>query len=409
MEIERHKFRSDTLEYAKKGISEMIQVGPFVYCVGVTSIDEDGVVRYANDSYGQVKYILEKLINKIAQVGAAKEDVYQVKFYVTADFDRDAGLGAFAELFRDVKPIMTCVTIHRGQKEGQLVTVEMNAIKGSSRGEDWEGIKLERTNYATKAPNELKYGYSRMVKIGPFVYIGGTTSVQPDGTVAGVGDACEQNKRVYDKLLGIMERAGATASDIVKIKKYVTDEYFETWKEEFAYKIIPREQIVLSRVVVDSLIRKEQIVETEIFAVIGCGGDKLHPEWGNFDFRKKVNIGKHGVWARYVNFGPFLISGARHSIDESGVLIGADDSEKQESQVLEYITKAMSDFGYTPEDMVKLKAYYTDEFEEAYKVDDKTFYEEKYQEVAPIYTGIHVSRVGRKHEILEIEMMAFKG
>ncbi len=35
---------------------------------------------------------------------------------------------------------------------------------------------MERTNYASGAPLEEKVGYSRMVKKGPFVMIGGTTA-----------------------------------------------------------------------------------------------------------------------------------------------------------------------------------------------------------------------------------------
>lgn len=408
MELERKNYFAENPEKQTEGCSKVVKVGPFIYCGGTSSVDVEGNVVYEGDSYGQVKYVLEKLIGEIELAGAVKEDVYQVKLYVSADFNREEGLKAFCEIFGEIKPIMTFVTIHNMTKAGELVEIEMNAIKGSSKGEVWEGIKLERTNYATKAPNELKYGYSRMVKIGPFVYIGGTTSVQPDGHVAGEGDACEQNKSVYDKLLGIMERAGASVKDIVKIKKYVTEEYFETWKEQFAYKIIPREQIVLSRVVVDSLTRREQIVETEIFAIVGCGGDKILGEWGNIDFRKKVNIAHEAVWANMVKAGPFLISGSRHSFDEKGALIGAGDSEMQESQVLKNLTSELAEFGYKPEDVVKLKGYYTDEFEHNHKDKEASYFIENYMPVAPLYTGVQVKRVGRKHEIIEMEMLAIK-
>lgn len=408
MELARKNYPADNDGEAFESRSKMVNVGPFVYCGGMTSLNKDGIVEFPGDSYGQVKCILEKLIALVKEAGAVKEDVYQVKLYVSKDFDREEGLRAFCELFGEIKPIMTFVTIHNMVKQGELVEIEMNAVKGSSTGEVWEGIKLERTNYATKAPNELKFGYSRMVKIGPFVYIGGTTSVQPDGHVAGVGDACEQNKSVYDKLLGIMERAGASVKDIVKIKKYVTEEYFETWREKYAYKIIPREEIVLSRVVVDSLTRPEQIVETEIFAIVGCGGEERLDEWGNLDFRKKVSIAPEAVWATFVQAGPFLVSGSRHSFDEQGALVGADDSEKQESQVLKNITRELDKFGYKPENVVKLKAYYTDEFESHYGTDEKPYIEETYKQVGPLYTGVHVSRVGRKHEILEMEMLAIK-
>ena len=44
----------------------------------------------------------------------------------------------------------------------------------------------KRVNYSSGAPLEEKVGYSRMVKVGDHIYVGGTTSVQPDGTVYGL-------------------------------------------------------------------------------------------------------------------------------------------------------------------------------------------------------------------------------
>ena len=43
----------------------------------------------------------------------------------------------------------------------------------------------KRVNYSSGAPLEEKVGYSRMIKVGDHIYVGGTTSVRPDGTVYG--------------------------------------------------------------------------------------------------------------------------------------------------------------------------------------------------------------------------------
>ncbi|WP_372714644.1 Rid family hydrolase [Ilyobacter sp.] len=84
-------------------------------------------------------------------------------------------------------------------------------------------MEMTRANYSSGAPLEEKVGYSRMVTVGPFIYLGGTTSVKPDGTVHGEDDPYEQAKFIFDKLLKIMEEAGATAENVVKVKAYVTD------------------------------------------------------------------------------------------------------------------------------------------------------------------------------------------
>ena len=83
-------------------------------------------------------------------------------------------------------------------------------------------MELKRTNYSSGAPLEEKIGYSRMVKIGPYIKIGGTTSVQPDGTVYGE-DAYEQTKYVLDKQIKLLEQAGATKENVFSVFIYTTD------------------------------------------------------------------------------------------------------------------------------------------------------------------------------------------
>lgn len=81
---------------------------------------------------------------------------------------------------------------------------------------------MERTNYSSGAPLEEKVGYSRMVKVGNLVMIGGTTSVQPDGSVYGIDDPYAQAKYVFEKQVKLLEKAGAKPSDVVKVDAFLT-------------------------------------------------------------------------------------------------------------------------------------------------------------------------------------------
>lgn len=390
------------------GYSRMVQAGPFMYCGGTTSVQPDGSVVCEGESYGQVKYVLEKLIDIIQEAGGAKEDVYSVKIYATPEFDSTEGFKAYSELFHDVKPLLTCVTILRLTRPTQLVEIEMNAIKGSSVGEHWEGIKLERKNYASGSPLEEKLGYSRMVKIGPFVYVGGTTSVQPDGTVAGE-TATEQSDFIYNKQFDLLKQAGASPRDIVKIKKYVTESYYKSYDVCRTTISAKWDAITYSEVIIEKLTRPVQMVETEIFAIVGCGGGlKKNDVWGNIDFTKETK-GKAGKFAAYVKVGPFLYGGLKHCVDEKGNMVGIGDSEKQESFAVSKFTEEMKAFGYVPEEMVKFKAYYTTDFGSLYGETEAPSYEKIYKPVKPLYTGVYVSRVGAPEEIFEMEMMAIKG
>ena len=60
-----------------------------------------------------------------------------------------------------------------------------------------------RKNFSSGAPLEKKVGYSRAVRIGDFIFVGGTTSVQPDGSVFGEGDSYAQVKYILEKQIKI--------------------------------------------------------------------------------------------------------------------------------------------------------------------------------------------------------------
>ena len=110
----------------KMGYSRAVRVGDFIFVVGTTSVQPDGSVYGEGDSYAQVKYILEKQIAIIGQAGGKKEDVYEINMYWTPDFDK-YGMKAYTELFHDVMPLCTAVTISSLNRPSQLVEIEMSA------------------------------------------------------------------------------------------------------------------------------------------------------------------------------------------------------------------------------------------------------------------------------------------
>jgi enamine deaminase RidA (YjgF/YER057c/UK114 family) len=129
-------------------------------------------------------------------------------------------------------------------------------------------MDLKRTNYSSGAPLEDKIGYSRMVKVGPFIKIGGTTSVQPDGSVFGEGDAYAQTKYVLDKFVGLLAQAGAKPEDVISVKIYAVDmklggDIAKAYSELFG-QIRPLCTIVGTT----ALNRPTQLVEIELEAVI---------------------------------------------------------------------------------------------------------------------------------------------
>jgi enamine deaminase RidA (YjgF/YER057c/UK114 family) len=72
------------------------------------------------------------------------------------------------------------------------------------------------------SPWERRFGFSRVVKAGPFVLVGGTTSVDEDGAVVGE-TPYEQAVEILGKLAHELERAGVGVADVIQTRVYVTD------------------------------------------------------------------------------------------------------------------------------------------------------------------------------------------
>jgi len=132
-------------------------------------------------------------------------------------------------------------------------------------------MDMTRTNYSSGAPLEEKAGYSRMVKVGPFVKIGGTTSVQSDGSVAAEGDAYGQTKFILEKFAKLLAQAGAEIKDVISVKVYAVDmklggEIARAYTEMFK-EIRP----LFTMVGTTALNRPTQLVEIELDAIITNG------------------------------------------------------------------------------------------------------------------------------------------
>ncbi|WP_026379123.1 RidA family protein [Afifella pfennigii] len=81
---------------------------------------------------------------------------------------------------------------------------------------------MARQNISSASPFEPMIGFSRAVRIGNRVIIGGTAPVGPDGKNVGVGDAAAQTRRCVEIARIALEEAGASLSDVVRTRMFLT-------------------------------------------------------------------------------------------------------------------------------------------------------------------------------------------
>jgi len=127
---------------------------------------------------------------------------------------------------------------------------------------------MARRHASSGSPYEPVVGFSRAVRIGNLVAVGGTAPIGPDGKTVGSGDPAAQARRCFEITAAALAQVGASLADVIRTRFLLTR--IDDWQAvaqvhgEFFADIRPVNTIVQ----VSAFIDPDWLVETEVDAAI---------------------------------------------------------------------------------------------------------------------------------------------
>ena len=111
-------------------------------------------------------------------------------------------------------------------------------------------------------------GYSRAVRVGPWIAVAGTTAAAEGGGAVGGDDAAAQAREALRRIAAALEEAGASLAHVVRTRIYVTD--ISRWEEvgRAHGEVFGRIRPASTMVEVSRLIDPALLVEVEADAVV---------------------------------------------------------------------------------------------------------------------------------------------
>jgi len=256
-----------------------------------------------------------------------------------------------------------------------------------------------RINVASGRSLEKLAHYSRALRVGDMVFQSGTTAIDRQGNVRGVGDVARQVETIMTIAEWSLGRAGARLADVVRSRIYVTDIQVGDGAARTLARYLRDARPAATLVQVNGLARPEQLVEIELDLVDGAGVSARRISSGRA-------IEDEYAYSRALRVGDRVFVSGTTALSARGVVEGQGDLYRQTRNTMDTIFAALAQAGAAREDIVYTKTFLTDLDRSA---DYTRAWLEALGDVRPTSTLLGIPALVLPDMLVEIEVEAVVG
>jgi enamine deaminase RidA (YjgF/YER057c/UK114 family) len=236
------------------------------------------------------------------------------------------------------------------------------------------------------------------IRAGNYVYITGQTAFTLDGELIGVGDPAAQARQAMENIKVLIEKAGGTLADVVKITVYVTDRALRAAAYPVIRSYFPDVWPCGTGFVIKGLAREELLVEIDAWGFID--DERARKQLIRARDVSDLGVpGSAGMAAQCIRAGNMVYLQGQVGWTLDGGLVGAGDPAAQARQAMDNITTLMEMAGGSIADVTRT----------IYAVPEREYRRNVYPEIygyfdGPIPTGTGLVVEGLASEDLLIEV-----